>query len=190
MGWYEERRDRLIEALRALRAGEPIDGILEEDELAFLETGVVIALPDSDVKRRELANRGFTPEQLDSCARDRQALQEIHFSLIRFALGELGERVASDLKANPDVWIAAMMKRSSSLEWVGLEDLRDMPLGVWNVATLYLYATSPDAEPVLKALAEEWGASTFDFYVDPSAREHGLDLGTSKLGFVAKVWWD
>lgn len=115
-----------------------------------------------------------------------------------------GERVAADLLAHPDLWLAAVidraayrydgvvgaLARSEAVDWI---KLRDLPDGYWNVDTLFvLAADDPEKNRALDELAQGWGADELDWLDDdPGVRREFRPLaGGRPAPRVLRVWWD
>lgn len=188
MNEYDKKVKRLCNAIVRLRKGKPISKRAAV-ELGHVEDGVILALPESDIKVEQLALRGIDEKTLRVIECNKAKVQKLHFELMRIGLGtRLANEIISDLNANKHLWCAAMTKRQAGVGWVSLIDLRDMPRGFWNVRNLWIYASGPDCSEPLRKFADKWDASAFKFMIDPHSKRDGCDLGTSELAFVA--WYD
>lgn len=116
-------------------------------------------------------------------------IQEIMLRLLEEASfnGLNGVRVATDLRANKDLWQAALIDRSGPM---ALIKLRDLPAGHWNVDTLFILPVA-GKEDELEKLAARWDADEIRWTEGECAC---TALGTWARGnrgkTILSVWWD
>ncbi|MEZ4732179.1 MAG: hypothetical protein R3E79_34105 [Caldilineaceae bacterium] len=124
-------------------------------------------------------------------------VQEIQLELIRRTQFNAfdGKKVVASLLRHRALWIAAVMESSYGsgihhLSGAGLLKLRDLPLNVWHVDTLYVLTEDAQRAHQFARLIEEegWGQ---EVQVIDDEREVQRALGGGEPGqAIVSVWWD
>lgn len=124
-------------------------------------------------------------------------VQEIQLELIRRTQFNAfdGEEVVDSLQRHRPLWLAAVMESSYGsgihhLSGAGLLKLRDLPLNIWHVDTLYLLTESAQRAHELARIIEEegWGE---EIQVIEGELEVQRALGGGEPGHaIVSVWWD
>ena len=132
----------------------------------------------------ELAARRHVP-------RARAWVQELQLELIRGTnRDELeGERVYRDLLARRDAWLAVLLDCWSPPEDHGLIKLRDLPLGIWNVDTLFVLARDDRAARQLARRKKAWRADEVHVHGREATRG-ALGGGVPSAARLVTFWWD
>ncbi len=113
-------------------------------------------------------------------------VQELNLRLIELASFNSfnGEQVASDLRANRDLWTAVLIDRESYNAGIDQIKLRDLPNGYWNVDTLMVAVPHTQVE-AFRAMAQNWGPDEFD----EVSWEPGCGLDP-RCFTLFRLWWD
>ena len=124
-------------------------------------------------------------------------VQEIQLELIRrtkFNAFE-GEKVADSLLRHRSLWVAAVMESAygsgiHNLSGAGLLKLRDLPLNIWHVDTLYVLTADTESAHRLVYHIEQEGWGEEIQFID-SENEVQRALGGGEAGqAIVSVWWD
>jgi hypothetical protein len=125
---------------------------------------------------------------------NRATVQEIQLELVRRTNRNAfeGEKIYTSLLKHRDLWLALILDEvglgGDSLDLI---KLRDLPMNIWNVSTLFILTkTHEQAEELARIMEEEkWDADEIE--VGKNRKEIAKALGISGgLYGLIRVWWD
>ncbi|MCE7987509.1 MAG: hypothetical protein DYG89_40605 [Caldilinea sp. CFX5] len=124
-------------------------------------------------------------------------VQEIQLELIRRIQFNAfdGEEVVDSLQRHRNLWLAAVMESSYGsgihhLSGAGLLKLRDLPLNIWHVDTLYvLMENAQKAHEFARIIDEEGWGEEIQIIEDENEVQRALGGGEPGHAIVS-VWWD
>jgi len=123
-------------------------------------------------------------------ARNQNEVQDIQLRLMEFASFNNfdGDQVVQDLKANRDLWRAALMNSPNSLVTLAELEYGD----AWNADTLFI-TPEPGQEDALDLLTKGWKADEVQWIGGEEAcrllGEYSPER-RSNLRQILRVWWD